>query len=746
MSAITNAVAAWLLTYAVHSTLLLGAAVMVSRRMRSTASRDLVWKVAAFGALLSSALQSVVVRDPRVEPLAGRWEIPSVESAVEPIGSTDLALPVDVRAAEVATRRTPPITAPDRRFTLNVPSWQTALVGLWLGGVMVSLFGLSRRYARARRRFARRFDEADPEILAAVRVLCARIGLRRRVRVTRCEAAHSPVALGRSEICLPEALLRVLSAQQRTSMLVHELAHLDRNDPTWLAAFGWLECVLFFQPLNRIARKAFQEAAEHLCDQYALQHTESPIALAQCLAEVARWLRGDNDPLPYPTMGESLSPLVDRVQRVLSGVREPVTTTLRARWSAVGGVLAFAVIAPVVTDLPNIAQPPSTSNRVQHDKQAALHALERSADAEARALSARYRQKQQSQRDDIANAQVSFPAPSQGDLARRIAAAPDGIVHVTFRARPEACGSGMDEDGAGMFALLPTNDWHPGGPDMAAFYSFDRDDFTRLALSPNPSWVDQCVNGPVHLLLDVQDRAVTNLRIAVGPAPRGVRITSELGAPLSGPEAANYLIELAGRGGQSIAGNAILAAVMAEGNPLLYDKLIRIAADPSRPDRVRQTALHWVALDPAPGAREAIRRHADALPRDTSTRSPVGEPPTALGDYQARLSSVQGMSLDVVVRVVLDERQPLDTRKKAIKWAKDKDISPGALAALYDRLENRELRLFLVQFLADSDDEPTARKLISIAEGDKDNEIRQAARTSLSRHQNSVARAYRQPL
>ena len=302
----------------------------------------------------------------------------------------------------------------------------------------------------------------------------------------------------------------------------------------------------------------------------------------------------------------------------------------------------------------------------------------------------------------------------------------------------------MDADGAGMFALLPTNDWHPVGPDMAAFYSFDRDDFTRLALSPNPSWADKCVNGPVHLLLDVRDGAVTNLRIAVGPAPRGVRITTEIGGPLTGLDGANYLIELAGRAGQSIAGNAILAAVMAEGNPLLYDKLIQIAADPSRPDRVRQSALHWVALDPAPGAREAIRRNAENLPRDRGNESPVGEPPAAaLGDHNARLGSVAGISLDVVMRIVLDERQPLAARKKAIKWAGEKDISPAALAGLYDHLQNRELRLILVQFLADFDDESTARKLISIAEGDREAEIRDAARTSLSKHRNSVARAYR---
>jgi hypothetical protein len=223
-----------------------------------------------------------------------------------------------------------------------------------------------------------------------------------------------------------------------------------------------------------------------------------------------------------------------------------------------------------------------------------------------------------------------------------------------------------------------------------------------------------------------------------------VRITTELGGPLPGAEAANYLIGVAGNAGQTIASNAILAAVMADDGELLYEKLIRIAADLSRPERVRQTALHWVALDPSPGARETIRRNAQSLPRASGDKQfDFSDSPAAMGEHGARLSSVESLTIEMTLRVALDERQPLETRKRAIKWAEEQDLSPAALAGLYDQISNRDLRLFLVEFLGDCDHESTSRKLIAIAETDTDSGMRKAALTSLRKHQNGVAKAYR---
>ncbi len=83
---------------------------------------------------------------------------------------------------------------------------------------------------------------------------------------------------------LPEAELRTL--------LAHELAHLVRGDSTWLLISRLVCSCLAFQPLNHLARREWQRAAEYLCDGWAVSRTTgTPLALARCLTEVAGWRR-----------------------------------------------------------------------------------------------------------------------------------------------------------------------------------------------------------------------------------------------------------------------------------------------------------------------------------------------------------------------------------------------------------------------------------------------------------------------
>src|SRR5438045_6555480 len=54
-----NSVFAWLLTYVIHSTVLLGIAWLVTRRRRlEPAASDLVWKVALLAGLVTGTIQS----------------------------------------------------------------------------------------------------------------------------------------------------------------------------------------------------------------------------------------------------------------------------------------------------------------------------------------------------------------------------------------------------------------------------------------------------------------------------------------------------------------------------------------------------------------------------------------------------------------------------------------------------------------------------------------------------------------
>ena len=85
-------------------------------------------------------------------------------------------------------------------------------------------------------------------------------------------------------IVLPERFFEELDPEQQRAALAHELAHVARRDPEWRIAVEILERVLFFQPLNRLARARLCDSAEFLCDEWAVQQTQSPLALARCLS------------------------------------------------------------------------------------------------------------------------------------------------------------------------------------------------------------------------------------------------------------------------------------------------------------------------------------------------------------------------------------------------------------------------------------------------------------------------------
>jgi hypothetical protein len=77
--------------------------------------------------------------------------------------------------------------------------------------------------------------------------------------------------------------------------------------------------VFFFQPLNRVARAQLHDAAELLCDDWAVRRTGNRVALASCLAHIASWIVGPARALPATSMaeGHGRSRLGQRIERLL---------------------------------------------------------------------------------------------------------------------------------------------------------------------------------------------------------------------------------------------------------------------------------------------------------------------------------------------------------------------------------------------------------------------------------------------
>ena len=360
----------WLLTYLAHSTLLLGGVWLLTRRGALAPSvRDGLWKVGMIGALLTSSLQVGLGLEPLGGALAleGRGEAPRPSVTPLPDSSAwggQLLLAPKVARPASAGAESPGVRpvlesaaapAPAAATTAGPRVWDRAwvipaVVGGWalIAAALLSLY-LFRR-ARAMREIGPRTPVSDPSLLAMLEALRQAGDVRRAIRVTCAEGLGSPVALGASEIVLPEAALTELEPEQQRSMLAHELAHLARRDPAWLAAACMIERIFFIQPLNRVARAGMQEAAELLCDDWAVHRTGSGFSLATCLVKVAEWVDTTPRPVPMAGMAEHRSQLVTRIHRLIEGRTMP--TAPRSLWLATGAVLLLgvtAVAAPGVT-------------------------------------------------------------------------------------------------------------------------------------------------------------------------------------------------------------------------------------------------------------------------------------------------------------------------------------------------------------------------------------------------------------
>jgi len=243
----------------------------------------------------------------------------------------------------------------------------------------------------------------------------------------------------------------------------------------------------------------------------------------------------------------------------------------------------------------------------------------------------------------------------QQPLDRRIAAAPDGIVRLTFAARPGVCGNGRgsvsmdcDDGNCGRYTVNVGNrDWSEVEYD--------------------------CDPGPVRVSLRVAGGRVTSLRTYVGgrwrTASDGVTDLGTVGAR----EAAAYFIALASKDSGRSAEHAVFPVILAD-SFTAWPELLRIAKNASVSRRTRRQAVFW--LGQAAG--------------DAATRGLTDLVDDRAADRDVRESAVFALSqrpkdegVPALIRIARQNPDP-ELRKKAIFWLGQSD-DPRALA-LFEEL------------------------------------------------------------
>jgi beta-lactamase regulating signal transducer with metallopeptidase domain len=316
--AVTGRIAAFLGTYMIHSTVLIGAALLLTTRrspLRLAAStRDVLWKTAMIGGLVTAMAQYAA----GFTPLGGKWNLEALRGSS---ASGMAILVVDHREGAPGDPASPPT---DRVAVFTRIGLATAVpfgvAVLWLGGAAFASMRTRRRRAQLARLLSGRQDASGTAVEGVLREVRRLAGVRQHVTLSVTDELESPAALPGDEICLPRRVVCDVDLLQQESIIAHELAHIVRRDPAWLAVSAWIETAFFFQPLNRLARARMLEAAEFACDDWAVRVTRAPIRLARALATVATWMTMPTRAGSVPAMiDETGSVFVRRVKRLTSG-------------------------------------------------------------------------------------------------------------------------------------------------------------------------------------------------------------------------------------------------------------------------------------------------------------------------------------------------------------------------------------------------------------------------------------------
>jgi beta-lactamase regulating signal transducer with metallopeptidase domain len=353
MTAISSATLGFLATYLVHSTLFLTIAWLLTRRLvRSPEWRETVWKSAVVGGLATSLLAQSVPWTPLHFTLPG---VPQGAVLSAPFTSGTAVTSDAVEALGVTSPQETDVT--EFRAAVNAApgpvaqgdlSWATVLLAAWASTSLLLLTRLAWRRSRVMQGLPVS-RVADVELLAIFKQLRSASGIRPPLRLSVAPGSGSPMVLAGGEICVPERFLTDLTRGEQRGALAHELAHLARGDAKWLTAIMVLECLFFFQPLQKVARRGIRDASEYLSDAWAARLVGDQESLARCLVHVAGWLTPGSPRLADAiAIVEGGSPIAHRVKRLLEGEwrHEPSTASRMA--GALALIVAVGAFAPVV--------------------------------------------------------------------------------------------------------------------------------------------------------------------------------------------------------------------------------------------------------------------------------------------------------------------------------------------------------------------------------------------------------------
>ncbi|SKB37166.1 M56 family metallopeptidase [Daejeonella lutea] len=243
--------------------------------------------------------------------------------------------------------------SPEPSFFQNI-NYEKWIAGLYFTGILIQasiiLAGLYKLQV-----FNKRSVWTDKVWEDRLETLCKRLNIIKPVKLQLAERIFSPFTAGfiRPVIIFPIAMLNRLTTDQVEAILLHELAHIRRNDYILNIFHKIMETILFFNPFIWLISQLIRQEREYACDDQVMKHTKDSKQYARALLHIAE-SNLTNSSLGIAASGDKKFNLFHRIKRLknMNTQANNPKSGLLALLSIGAAFVSLACIIPAETTIP----------------------------------------------------------------------------------------------------------------------------------------------------------------------------------------------------------------------------------------------------------------------------------------------------------------------------------------------------------------------------------------------------------
>lgn len=178
-----------------------------------------------------------------------------------------------------------------KHFIPQLEMWFPVLVGLYVTGVAVMSIKLIMDLVQLKQIRNKQVLPIDAVWEKHLERLTARLRIPRKVQLLISTQIQVPVMIGflKPLILLPVAMFNNLTTEQLEAILLHELAHIKRNDYLLNIFQSIVETILFFNPFIWWITKNIRLEREHCCDDLVIASQVQPLQYAKALVALEEY-------------------------------------------------------------------------------------------------------------------------------------------------------------------------------------------------------------------------------------------------------------------------------------------------------------------------------------------------------------------------------------------------------------------------------------------------------------------------